>query len=186
MWLPQTSRAFPSPLVTKNEKCLLTKDSKDTLTYNSSKNTLGVSIDSCAIKCRQKLKIKRELHKKNKIHRSFSIKYLNKITINETMKSKTTALARIFDHALPIDATFSKPFDADTCYIHPILGSLCSLKRITSIVYDLELDEYKYKLDNRSVSNIVTSGTNQKFSNVNDILTILKNSNQDYSTQLYL
>ena len=180
MWPPQPFKAFPCPLMTKNPR---DANTKDTLTVNSSKNTLGVSTDS--VKCRKKLQIKRDFHKKYKVYRSYNIKYINKITMNESIRSKTTCIARIFDHALPIDITFSQPIYVKTKYIHPILSSVSRFKRITSIVHDYWQDEYKYKLENRYLSNDSNLNANQKFFRADDLLRVLKNGNQDYTTYLH-
>lgn len=180
MWPPQPSKAFPCPLATKSQKTMQTKD---TLSSNGTLTKTGLSVDS--VKCRKKLKIKRELHKKNKIVRPYNIKHLNKTTMNETMKSKTTCIARIFDHALPIDTTFLEPNDAGANYIHPILGSLSSFKRITSIVFDQKTDEYNCRIENRYFNPSDVKSSDQKFYKVEALLRVLKNSYKEYSTQLH-
>lgn len=176
MWQTQSTKGFPGPLVVKSKKTVINEN----LELNSSKKSVGGSYSS--LKCSRKLEIKRELHKKNKInHRSFSIKHIKKFTMNETKKSKITYIARyakFFDHVFPIEATFwQQPADAGTNYIHPIMGSLSIIKRITSITYDYDQEEHKYKLEDRFFDNVANPRANQKFYMVGDLLRLLITSN---------
>lgn len=163
MWSSQQSSCgFPIPLVV------------DKSTKESSKNKNTAE----EIKCRQKLKIRREKHKKNKLVRRFNIKYLNKKLKDEASSLQhNVPISRFFDQAIPIEPTYLDPDYYPNKYFHPILGKLINFKRITSLTHNFYEKEYEYIIEERKIQKVKKK--NHSFAKFDELTIFLKNSQNE-------
>ena len=110
-------------------------------------------------KIRKKLQIRRENHRKNKLFRRFNVKFLNKSTRKAaSVNADDRFIARFFDYAIPIEPTYKDAMNAEDKYFHPIFSKLQIFKRITSITYTYNDNEYVYKIEERKpFKNVITN-----------------------------
>lgn len=101
-------------------------------------------------KTSKSLQLRRLIHKKNKLCRKFKIKVLVKKSKKKPqLYQSDVIITRFLNYAIPIEPTYADPIYSKSKYLHPIFSKINCFKRISSIIHNLNNNEYEYKIEER-------------------------------------